>query len=83
VVLVLWSVAILRYRTMGLGVGIYGIVLGLATAAGICSGLLTPDRHGFAILIFGQAIWFLLMASAMWGSSVVPVADEQPAGPKQ
>jgi hypothetical protein len=32
----LWSVSILRYRTMGLGVGIYGVVLGLATAAGIC-----------------------------------------------
>ena len=63
--LVLWSVSILRYRRMGLGVGIYGAALGLATAVGICSGLLTPDRHGFAILIFGQAIWFLLVAGSM------------------
>jgi hypothetical protein len=62
-----WSVAILRYRTLGMGVAIYGIILGVVTAAGICSGLLTPDRHGFAILIFGQAIWFLLVASGMWG----------------
>jgi hypothetical protein len=63
----LWSVAILRYRTLGMGVAIYGIILGVVTAAGIGSGLLTPDRHGFAILIFGQAIWFLLVASGMWG----------------
>jgi len=72
--LVLWSVSILRYRTMGLGVGIYGVVLGSATAVGICSGLLTPDRHGFAILIFGQAIWFLLAAGDMW-----KIAPSRPA----
>ena len=65
--ILLWSVAILRYRTLGMGVAIYGIVLGVVTAAGIGSGMLTPDRHGFAILIFGQAIWFLLVASGMWG----------------
>ncbi len=64
--LVLWSVSILRYRTLGRGVGIYGVILGLVTAVGICSGLLTPDRHGFGMLIFGQAIWFLLAAEGMW-----------------
>lgn len=64
---VLWSVSILRYRTLGRGVGIYGVVLGLVTVAGICSGFLTPDRHGFGMLIFGQAIWFLLVAGGLWG----------------
>jgi hypothetical protein len=64
---VLWSISILRYRTLGRGIGIYGVVLGVVTAAAICSGFLTPDRHGFAILIFGQAIWFLIVASGMWG----------------
>lgn len=64
--LVLWSVSILRYRTLGRGVGIYGVILGLVTAVGICSALLTPDRHGFGMLIFGQAIWFLLAAEGMW-----------------
>jgi hypothetical protein len=64
--LVLWSVSILRYRALGRGVGVYGVVLGVATAAGICSGFLTPDKHGFGMLIFGQAIWFLLVASALW-----------------
>jgi hypothetical protein len=32
---VLWSVAILRNRTLGRGAGIYGCVLGVATVAGI------------------------------------------------
>jgi hypothetical protein len=67
---VFWSLSTLRNRTLGLGVGIYGIVLGVVTAAGIVSGLLTPDRHGFGMLIFGQAIWFLLMAGKMWRSTV-------------
>jgi hypothetical protein len=73
--LVLWSVSILRYRALGGGVGIYGFVLGVVTAAGICSGLLTPDRHGFGMLIFGQAIWFLLVAREMWGLHKVAVAE--------
>jgi hypothetical protein len=70
----LWSVSILRYRTLGRGVGVYGIVLGVATVAGICSGFLTPDRHGFGMLIFGQAIWFLVVAAEMWSfeSSSIP-----------
>ncbi len=63
---VLWSVSILRYRTLSRGVGIYGVVLGVVTVAGIFSGLLTPDRHGFGMLIFGQAIWFLMVAGMMW-----------------
>jgi hypothetical protein len=64
---VFWSASILRYRALGRGVGIYGVVLGVATAAGIGSGYLTPDRHGFGMLIFGQAIWFLLVARGIWG----------------
>jgi hypothetical protein len=65
--ILLWSVAILRYRALGRGVGIYGLVLGPVIVVAICSGLLTPDRHGFAMLIFGQAIWFLVVAGRMWG----------------
>ena len=63
---VLWSASILRYRALGMGVGIYGVVLGIVTAAAICSGYLTPDRHGFGMLIFGQAIWFLIVAGELW-----------------
>jgi hypothetical protein len=63
---VLWAVSILRNRTLGRGVGVYGVVLGAVTVAGIFSGFLTPDRHGFGMLIFGQAIWFLIVAAGLW-----------------
>jgi uncharacterized membrane protein len=73
--LVLWSVSILRYRALGRGLGIYGVVLGVVTAAGICSGFLTPDRHGFGMLIFGQAIWFLIVSGGMWGLTAKVVTE--------
>jgi hypothetical protein len=63
---VLWAVSILRYKALGWGVGIYGVVLGVVTVAGILSGYLTPDRHGFGMLVFGQAIWFLIVAGGLW-----------------
>jgi hypothetical protein len=72
---VLWSAAVLRNRTLGRGAGIYGVVLGLVTAAGICSGFLTPDRHGFGMLIFAQAIWFLIVAGGIWKLTPRTVAE--------
>jgi hypothetical protein len=63
---VLWSVSILGNRTLGRGVGIYGVMLGALTVMGIFSGFLTPDRHGFGMLIFGQAIWFSIVAAGLW-----------------
>jgi hypothetical protein len=77
---VLWSLSILRYRALGLGVGMYGVILGLVTAVAICSGFLTPDRHGFGMLIFGQAIWFLIIAGGMWGMPSRPVAGQEQQG---
>ena len=74
---ILWSLSILRYRTLGRGVGIYGVVLGLVTVAGICSGFLTPDRHGFGMLIFGQAIWFLIVAAEMWSFELSSIPQRQ------
>ena len=47
-------------------IGIYGALIGVATVGGIVSGYLTPDKHGFGILILGQAIWFFAVAAEMW-----------------
>jgi hypothetical protein len=74
----LWSIAILRNRIFGKGIGVYGCILGLVTVGGIFSGLLTPDRHGFGLLIFGQAIWFFLVAGEMWRTPAAQDGLQQP-----
>jgi hypothetical protein len=56
---VLWSVSIWRSRKMAPGLAIYGSILGAVTALATVSGLLSPTWHGFAMLILGQAIWFI------------------------
>ena len=69
--LLLWSVSILRKRTAGSANGIYGCILGVVTAGGIFSGYLSPSWHGFGMLVFGQAIWFLAVAKEMWSQQEV------------
>jgi hypothetical protein len=64
--IVLWSVSALKSRMLGWGVAIYGFVLGVVSVVGIGSGKLTPDVHGFGLVVFAQAIWFLLVAARMW-----------------
>lgn len=66
VAIVLWSVSAVKSRLLGWGVTIYGFVLGLVSVLGIGSGKLTPDVHGFGLVVFAQAIWLLLVAAKMW-----------------
>jgi len=61
-----WSVAIWKRRQGAVGIAVYGCILGAVAVAGIFSGLLRTDVHGFQMLVFGQAIWFLLVAGKMW-----------------
>jgi hypothetical protein len=63
--IVLWSVAIVRSGALSRGVGIYGCVLGAFTVIGMLSGLLNPDVHGFGLIIFGQALWFILIGASL------------------
>jgi uncharacterized membrane protein YkgB len=63
---VLWSMSILRGGALWRGLGIYGCLVGAVTAVGTLSGLLTPDWHGFTMLIFAQAIWFVAVGWELW-----------------
>ena len=51
---------IVRDRAPDRGVGIYGCVLGAITVIGMLPGFLNPDVHGFGLIIFGQALWFII-----------------------
>jgi hypothetical protein len=57
--LVLWSSVILRTGVISRGVAIYGCILGPLTVFGMLVGHLRLDVHGFGMIIFSQAIWFI------------------------
>ena len=40
--------------------GTYGCILAVLTLLALCSGRLNLDAHGFGIVIFSQAVWFIL-----------------------
>jgi hypothetical protein len=58
VAIALWSVSIIRNRTLGRGVALYGCILGPATVIIVFSGMLSHSPHAFSLLIIGQTLWF-------------------------
>jgi hypothetical protein len=66
VAILLWSAAMVRSKQLGFGVALYGAPLGLATVVGVLTGMLRPESHGFALVIVGEALWFLLAGAALW-----------------
>jgi hypothetical protein len=63
IAIVLWSASIWRSRKLARGLGIYGCILGPVTLLALFSGHLNLDAHGFGIVIFGQAVWFLIVGA--------------------
>ena len=66
VAIVLWSASTWRSRELGRGLGVYGCILGLATLLALFSGHLNLDAHGFGIVIFAQASWFIVAGELLW-----------------
>jgi len=60
VAIVLWSASIWHSKELSRGLGIYGCILGGVTLIALSSGHLNLDAHGFGIIIFGQAGWFIV-----------------------
>ncbi|HWM26797.1 MAG TPA: hypothetical protein VNP98_18410 [Chthoniobacterales bacterium] len=56
----LWSFMIVKNRALLIAVGIYGLLLGPALVIAMMTGGLSLDVHGFGLIIFGQAIWFIV-----------------------
>ena len=76
VAILLWSIAMLRARTMGRGLGGYGVVLSVALVAAVVLRLLPLDVHGFGIVVLTQGVWMMWAAGRLWGGE----ADLQPGG---
>jgi hypothetical protein len=57
IAIVLWSISIIRSRTLPRGVAIYGAILGPIILIALLSGHLPLGAHGFGVVWFCQAIW--------------------------
>jgi hypothetical protein len=66
IAILLWSIAIVRGRGLGRGLGIYGIVIGPPTIVALVSGHLRLDVHGMGLVVLTQAIWFAAVGISMW-----------------
>jgi hypothetical protein len=56
----LWSLTIVKSRALPVAIGIYGLLLGPALVIAMTSGALSLDVHGFGLVVFSQAIWFII-----------------------
>ncbi len=57
----LWSLTIVKSRVLPVAIGIYGLLMGLVVVIALISGALSLDAHGFGLVIFSQAIWFIVV----------------------
>ena len=63
--IILWSISALRNKGLGQGVAIYGCIVAPLIILGIAIGHLRLDVHGMAVIMLGQAIWFILVGAQM------------------
>ena len=68
VAIILWSASALRHRTLSRGIAIYGCAVATLLIVAICFRLLTLNVHGMGIVVFAQAIWFLIVAGELYGA---------------
>jgi hypothetical protein len=57
----LWSFTIVKSHSLPVAIGIYGLLLGPALVIAMVTGGLSLDAHGFGLIIFSQAIWFIIV----------------------
>jgi hypothetical protein len=58
--LLLWSLTILRGRTLPRGIAVYGLVISPVLLALVVTGSLRLDVHGFGLVVLLQSIWFTI-----------------------
>jgi len=64
--ILLWSIAILRGRKLGQGLGVYGCVVAAFCIGGILMGYGMTTIHGFGGLVFlSQGVWFFTSGVAL------------------
>jgi hypothetical protein len=70
IAVIFWSVSILRSRVLARGLGIYGVLFSAVAVIVVASGRVPMDVHGFGAIVLGQAIWFIIAGTLLWGLNV-------------
>jgi hypothetical protein len=71
----LWSFAIVKSRAFSIALGVFGLLLGPALVIAMVSGGLSLDVHGFGLIIFCQAIWFIIAGVCLLRSEAAAVKN--------
>ncbi len=70
-----WSIAIIRIGPFQRAIGVAGFFVGAAELAGLLSGRVHLDAHGFGLIIFLQAIWMVAVGVSMLQTEPQPKAS--------
>jgi hypothetical protein len=66
VAILLWSLLIVKRRSLPIALGIYGMISAIGVIAALFSGLLDLDLHGFRVITLIEALWFFLAGLFLW-----------------
>lgn len=80
VAIALWSFLIAKNGTLKRAIGLYGLLIGIITIIAIVTGSLDLELHGFRLITFSQAIWFVATGVFLWRLQN-PMADAQNVRP--
>ena len=75
IAIALWSVAIVRSRTLPRAAGIYGLVIAPVIFVAVASGHVRLDVHGFGAVVLLQAIWSIAVGAALYRTRPVPATS--------
>jgi hypothetical protein len=71
VAMVMWSVAILGEERGSRPLAVYGLLIGVTLPAGVLSGMLRLDIHGFGLVVLTQGVWMVWIARRLWAQEPV------------
>jgi hypothetical protein len=75
----LWSVMIVKSHALPVALGIYGLLLGSVSVIALISGALSLDAHGFGLVVFSQAVWFIVAGILLLRSNEPRLSTPEPA----
>ena len=75
----LWSLTIVKSHAMPVALGIYGLLIGLVSVIALICGALSLDAHGFGLVVFSQAVWFIVAGILLLRSNEPRLSTPEPA----